>query len=331
MIKLNKEYTYKQICNELNWKESSGEAKQKQIKIIEECFEFFHPESKKTHKLKKSYIFTKLIKQPELVDNRKSLFPDEEFDYLFNCIVHAGRERNTYFQRGNISYVYLASSLIYKEFGFDVYSILDEIQYNPRDIEVQQLFKNICIDAVKANTTARICKKLGYKKNSLPKGILRQEGKTGKAARRIIPDNALLDRYNLYEQELLEEAKCKSIPDAIQKGIYYDITKAVHARFEEEGIFGVERYNLISVHGELDFDYDIKKKWSYQVHLREIVLASIEKSLLNRINGTKKYKYELNDWQKRLMKNYLDQLLGKETEIITQDDNDEEPAWLDQI
>lgn len=331
MIELNKEYTYKQICSELNWKESSGEAKQKQIKIIEKCYEFFHPESRKTHKPKKSYIFTKLIKQPELIDNRKSLFPEEEFDYLFNCIVHAGRERNTYFQRGNISDIYLSSSLIYREFGFDVYSVLNEIKYNPRDIEVQQLFKNICIDAVKANTTTRLCKKLGYKKNSLPKGILRQEGKTGKAAHRLIPDNVLLDRYNLYEQELLEEANCKSIPDAIQKGIYFDITKAVRARFEEEGIYGVERYNLISVQGELEFEYNHGKKISYQVHFQEVVLASIAKSLRNRINGTKKYKYELNDWQKRLMQNYLEQLLGNETETIEQDDDDEEPAWLNLI
>lgn len=64
MLKLNQEYTYKEICNELGWKVSDGNSKKAQIREIESAFKFFHPENKKTHKPKKSYIFTEMIREP---------------------------------------------------------------------------------------------------------------------------------------------------------------------------------------------------------------------------------------------------------------------------
>ena len=103
MLKLNQEYTYKKICEELGWKESSGGQKQKQIKEIESSFEFYHPENKKTHKPKKSYIFTKQLKEPELEDKRKTnsgvkRVPDGVFEYLFKCVLSSGVQRNEYHQ-----------------------------------------------------------------------------------------------------------------------------------------------------------------------------------------------------------------------------------------
>ena len=57
-IELNKEYTYQQICKILGWDLKAGNSKKAQIKEIESAYEFYHPENKKTHKQKKSYIFT---------------------------------------------------------------------------------------------------------------------------------------------------------------------------------------------------------------------------------------------------------------------------------
>lgn len=327
MIELNKEYTYPTICKDLNWKETSGEAKQKQIKEIEECFEWYHPENKKTHKPKKSYIFTKQLREPQLVDHRKSLFPDEEFDYLLNCLLRTGHDQNTYFQRGMCNNVYVSSGLIYKEFGFDVYGMLNDIKWNPLDKEVKELFKSICIDAVKSNTITRICKKFGYAKNSLPKGILRQAGKRGKSAKRLVQDDELLPKYNEYEQMYLEAYDCKTIQDALQKGVYFDVLDKVVSKFEEEKLYGVKRYNLIIFEGQIDGYRDYKKKALYQGHLQEVVIASIEKSVFNRINDTKDYKYKLNDWQKSLLMYYLDQFLGNETEEV----EEEQPEWLSLI
>lgn len=64
MLELNKEYTYREICEELNWKINTGCSKKAQIKEIESAFKFYHPENKKTHKPKKSYIFTEIFREP---------------------------------------------------------------------------------------------------------------------------------------------------------------------------------------------------------------------------------------------------------------------------
>ena len=65
MLEINKEYTYKQIITELEWTHYSGGCSKKaQIKEIESAFEFYHPINKKTHKEKKSYIFTKQLREP---------------------------------------------------------------------------------------------------------------------------------------------------------------------------------------------------------------------------------------------------------------------------
>ena len=63
-IILNKEYTYSQICEIVGWEQKAGNSKKAQIKEIESCFEFYHPINKKTHKEKKSYIFTKQLREP---------------------------------------------------------------------------------------------------------------------------------------------------------------------------------------------------------------------------------------------------------------------------
>ena len=69
-LELNKEYTYSQICEILGWEQKAGNSKKAQIKEIENAYEFYHPVNKKTHKQKKSYIFTRKIR--DLVEPSKS-------------------------------------------------------------------------------------------------------------------------------------------------------------------------------------------------------------------------------------------------------------------
>ena len=121
MLELNKEYTYREICSVLGWKESTGNQKIKQIKEIESSYEFFHPENKKTHKPKKSYIFTKQLKEPVIVDKRKNngaenLFPEEDFEYLFKCMLQRGTWLDFWHQRGQMNEVYVSQSIIYITF-----------------------------------------------------------------------------------------------------------------------------------------------------------------------------------------------------------------------
>lgn len=64
MLEMNKEYTYKEIIRELGWKEYGGDSKKAQINEIENAYNFYHPMNKKTHKEKKSYIFTEQLRTP---------------------------------------------------------------------------------------------------------------------------------------------------------------------------------------------------------------------------------------------------------------------------
>lgn len=86
MLELNKEYTYKQICECLGWKEfTGGKSRIAQIKEIERCFKFVHPINKKTHKEKKSYIFTEQYDTP-IEPSRKNNGGVRNTKYLDNMM-----------------------------------------------------------------------------------------------------------------------------------------------------------------------------------------------------------------------------------------------------
>lgn len=70
MLELNKEYTYPQICGIVGWELKAGNSKKAQIREIESAYDFYHPINTRTHKAKKSYIFTKKIR--DLVEPSKS-------------------------------------------------------------------------------------------------------------------------------------------------------------------------------------------------------------------------------------------------------------------
>ena len=69
-LELNKEYTYPQICETVGWEQTTGNSRIAQIREIEDAYEYYHPVNKKTHKPKKSYIFT--MKLRDLVEPSKS-------------------------------------------------------------------------------------------------------------------------------------------------------------------------------------------------------------------------------------------------------------------
>lgn len=86
-LELNKEYTYPQICETVGWKQTTGDSKIAQIREIEDAYEYYHPINKKTHKPKKSYIFTRKLrdmvepsKENSAGNNRKNI--QSMIDYL---------------------------------------------------------------------------------------------------------------------------------------------------------------------------------------------------------------------------------------------------------
>ena len=81
-LELNKEYTYPQICETVGWQQTTGNSRLAQIREIEDANEYYHPINKKTHKPKKSYIFTRKLRdmvepsrENSAGNNRKNIQP----------------------------------------------------------------------------------------------------------------------------------------------------------------------------------------------------------------------------------------------------------------
>lgn len=96
-LELNREYTYKQICEVMGWKCTTGTAKQAQIREIESAFEFEHPMNKKTHKQKKSYVFKKQLRalnKPKHGGVRNTKFIQSMMDYLMQTDIITGEYKS---------------------------------------------------------------------------------------------------------------------------------------------------------------------------------------------------------------------------------------------
>lgn len=345
MIKLNVEYTYPKICAALGWSAQSGNnsTKRKQIECIERCFRFYHPIDPKTGKPKKSYVFTEQLAEPIIEDGRKgnggcregagkkSTFPDDEFEYLWKRFAHHAFIHNKYNDFERLNRVFFSSSLLYKEFGFPVQSLLDNIKYAKIQGMVRDVFEQLVKDAVKSATITKLCSRYDLPKNTLPKGILRARSKKNKTK---MIDNDLLPQYDEWFEEELKSRRL-SVFLAIKQGKYRDCEEAVEKRFETEmKKYKVKRLNVIQAN---DFDVfdgsfiDPQTTEIYQQHFKENVLASIEKSCLDRIADTKEYTPPLTDAQKKQLQNYLDQLLGKVHELTEFPEPEPSLDWLNEI
>ena len=122
MLELNKEYTYSQICEIVGWKVTTGNGKKAQIKEIESSFEWYHPMNKKTHKEKKSYIFTKQLKdlvEPSVQNNGKQSNDVIDF-YDYICSIF----NNEYFDEWCSSTTWYCDilNLLEKEVSTDIYN-----------------------------------------------------------------------------------------------------------------------------------------------------------------------------------------------------------------
>ena len=320
MLELNHEYTYQEICRKLGWNVSSGAQKIKQIKVLEESYKFYHPENKKKHKPKKSYIFTEQLKEPVISDGRKnngteSSFPLDEFEYLFKCILVGGVQRNYYFERGIMNEIYVSNALLYKEFGFDIYGYFSGVFYgdfwNPRVNKIKNLFQDICLSAARSATVTRLCRLLGCEKNTLPKGILRHLNSQNTI---LMPANELMPIYQEYMGECLREYECRSEIQAIKRGLYFEITDAITDRFiEEKDLYGVRRYNRIEINMDyiMTFKKNANKKWQLQRKFRRVVVESIYQSVRRRCLDLKEYSQKLAPVEKLILLNYFRQMLQK--------------------
>lgn len=71
-LEFGKEYKYPEVCDVFGWKVQTGKnrIKEKQEAELDRCYKFYHPINPKTHKKKKSYIFTEKLSDIDMSDKR---------------------------------------------------------------------------------------------------------------------------------------------------------------------------------------------------------------------------------------------------------------------
>lgn len=313
MIKLNEIYTYKELCNLRNEKVKTGKSKKLQLKNWRRYFEWENITTQK-YKIIKIYDVPKEKNDGRKYNGRKNLIPEEEFDYLWKVMVSEAYKKNKYIERSWLNKVYFSNTLLFEMFGFSYGHYLKKAKFEEDDDIVKNVFQNIVYEALKANTVTRLCKRYGFNKNSLPKGILRS--KNSVKIGQMIDDDELLDEYNEIEAKILKEMNCYSIIDAVRQGKYKRLIDGIQSEFSSKKKYNVQKFNVIKVE---DFSViengenfgDKKLIEEYRNHFRQVILSSVEKSCLNRIENNQKYKLKLNEKQKELLKKYLYNMLSE--------------------
>lgn len=326
MIKLNEIYTYKELCNLRNEKVKTGKSKKLQLKNWRRYFEWENITTQK-YKIIKIYDVPKEKNDGRKYNGRKNLIPEEEFDYLWKVMVLEAYKKNKYIERSWLNKVYFSNTLLFEMFGFSYGHYLKKAKFEEDDDIVKNVFQNIVYEALKANTVTRLCKRYGFNKNSLPKGILRS--KNSVKLGQMIDDDELLDEYNEIEAKILKEMNCYSIVDAVRQGKYKRLIDGIQSEFSSKKKYNVQKFNVIKVE---DFSViensenfgDKKLIEKYRNHFRQVVLSSVEKSCLNRIKNNQKYKLKLNEKQKELLKKYLYNMLSESEPVCikTSEHND---------
>ena len=209
MIELNKEYTYPQICEILGWTIQKGNGKLAQIKEIESCFEFYHPENKKTHKPKKSYIFTKQLREPVEPSRQNSGNTSNDvidfYDYI--CFIF----NDEYFDEWCSSTTWYCDilNLLEKEVSTDIYNDDEVIKKHCDKLGIHNwvLYKDYI------GITRRVLKDLLFKALNYGKRkhtifystgykFIYQLGKRSKGT--FVSDN-INDKIEQYEAEMCDE------------------------------------------------------------------------------------------------------------------------------
>lgn len=326
MIKLNEIYTYKELCNLRNEKVKTGKSKKLQLKNWRRYFEWENITTQK-YKIIKIYDVPKEKNDGRKYNGRKNLIPEEEFDYLWKVMVLEAYKKNKYIERSWLNKVYFSNTLLFEMFGFSYGHYLKKAKFEEDDDIVKNVFQNIVYEALKANTVTRLCKRYGFNKNSLPKGILRS--KNSVKLGQMIDDDELLDEYNEIEAKILKEMNCYSIVDAVRQGKYKRLIDGIQSEFSSKKKYNVQKFNVIKVEDfsviENSENFEDKKLIEkYRNHFRQVVLSSVEKSCLNRIKNNQKYKLKLNEKQKELLKKYLYNMLSESEPVCikTSEHND---------
>ena len=313
-------YNYKKICDAMGWKATGGDARRKQLDAIEEAYEFYHPMNYGTHQPRKEYVFTAKLKEVELVDGRKNNgggngFPKDDFNYLLWSFLYYGWNRNAYRQGrmeivAPLGEVYATNSVIYEEFGFPVYQKLDsvkpEIPLDEAEPPEWVRFKQLCVGIVRSATISRICRLFNFKKNNLPKGILRQKSKYKEF---LVPDDKLLKDYDEVWEATAKKHGCKNWNEIFKKDAFMEIRADVQESFETRGIYRIVKTNMLLFSYEQwkDFfpTYDRAEVKEKQALFADYITKSIAQSVNRLVSGESRSKWHPSPTEKEKLLSYV--------------------------
>lgn len=192
-MEMNREYTYQEICENKGWKVSTGKSKILQLRKIENEYEYYQPMNIKTHKPKKSYVFTKVRDNPLPLASRggsrngagRHSKLDEEFMTVISYLIHHYNVKYCF----NDEEIYFSKDEICKFFG--VYNNIYNLDYEKYD---RMVTDNIIVMLNgRANSIIfdklEKCKSVKYSQGILLNGTRRDD---------------LLGRYSEYEQQYLD-------------------------------------------------------------------------------------------------------------------------------
>lgn len=286
MIEMNKEYSYSDICNELGWEVlSGGNQRVKQIKAIESAFEFYHPENKKTHKPKKSYIFTKQLFEPELIDGRKnnggnhncgrkSLISDEIFDYLVLNMLDKNQDYSF------DDYFYISNYKIYQSFGVDYIPIFNNIKPHKLDAKNKvliEVFQYIFISVLRTMSVDKVLHKYGNEK-----GLIYGYKEY------VMTCDEYMNVYKDMEQKYINDNDFRNLSDVIINQKYNELVADIQFLFEQDYDFeSVRKVNkLLIQYSPIDIDADLVKRYQKEFWniFKSNVRVAIERRLKNPYN-----------------------------------------------
>lgn len=325
IIKLNNEYTYTSAMNDLGWERSTGAQRQRQMSALLESFEYHHPISAKTGKVKtKSYVFTKQLKEPVLEDGRcrngrTSELLSCEVGILVNyAISNYSLTEPVKCANGNTEYR-LFTTDVYRAFGLEPYALLNRMDYSSVDRIVQMIFEGIVIDAVRNNSTARLKRICGKTGGALKNGLVQKKIKAKDPKYGYVEADTYLDEYQAEFDAYMDDdlIGLYEVGEISRKGMYHSVDKVVMDRLRKKtGNTALYKANVI----QMDADRYGARRWDSIFNVSRylgavnqfirVVLRSIDRTVAKRREDPYAYSISLTDAQVNQLQKCVDSFRG---------------------
>lgn len=311
--------------NDLGWECSTGAQRQRQMIALLESFEYHHPISAKTGKVKtKSYVFTKQLKEPVLEDGRcrngrTSELLECEIGILIDfAISNYSLTEPVKVANGNTEYR-LFTTDVYRAFGLEPYALLNRMDYSSVDKIVQVIFEGIVIDAVRNNSTARLKRICGKTGGALKKGLVQKKPKAQDSKYGYVEADVHLDEYQAEFDAYMDDdlIGLYEVGEIARKGMYHSVDREVMDRLRKKvGNTALYKANVIQIdtdrYGARRWDsiFNVSRYLGAVNQFIRVVLRSIDRTVAKRREDPHAYSILMTDAQGNQLQKCTDSFKG---------------------